>query len=169
MKGVYSLLEDDKRFRIIEEIIKKHNYEPSCLLEIFHIAQELFGCLDRHLLKNISSSLKLPPSYLFGVVTFYNFFRLKHPGEHVITACLGTACYVKGIEDILLAIEKEFNLKRGGTSADGKLSLFTTRCIGACASAPNIIVDGEVISNATVDAVLQTIKSHLKVVEIENR
>lgn len=163
------MLEDDKRIRIIEETMKQNNYEPSCLLEIFHITQELFGYLDKQLLTYISSSLNLPQSHLFGVATFYNFFRLKQPGEHVITACLGTACYVKGVEDILLGIEREFNLKRGGTTADGKLSLFMTRCIGACASAPNIIVDEEVISNATVDATLQTIKSHLKVVEIENR
>ncbi|MCJ7635502.1 NAD(P)H-dependent oxidoreductase subunit E [Candidatus Bathyarchaeota archaeon] len=163
------MLEDDKRFRIIEETMKQHNYEKSSLLEILHITQELFGYIDKQLLMHISSSLNLPPSLVFGVATFYNFFKLKQPGEHVITACLGTACYVKGVEDIILVIERKFNLKRGGTTADGKLSLFVTRCIGACSSAPNIIVDKEVISKATADTVLKTIKSHLKVVEIENR
>jgi bidirectional [NiFe] hydrogenase diaphorase subunit len=103
------------------------------------------------------------------VATFYSFFKFKAPGEHLVTACLGTACYVKGVEEILLAIEREFDFKRGETTADGKLSLFVTRCIGACAMAPNIIVDGEVIGKATKEGVLERIMVLLGGVTTETR
>jgi NADH:ubiquinone oxidoreductase subunit E len=95
---------------------------------------------------------------VYGVAAFYNLFRLKKPGDHVVTACLGTACYVKGVEELVSAIEREFNLERGGSTVDGKLSLFITRCIGACAMAPNIVVDEEVIGKATKEDVLQKIR-----------
>jgi NADH:ubiquinone oxidoreductase subunit E len=101
------------------------------------------------------------------VATFYSFFKLKEPGEHVVTACLGTACYVKGVDEIMQAIERQFNLKRGGSTADGKLSLLVTRCIGACAMAPNIVVDEEVIGKATKEIVTEKIKLALGGVKVE--
>ena len=153
--------EKDKRRELLEKVLKEHNYQESSLLEILHRAQEIYGFLDHDLLMDISGSLNLPPSHVFGVVTFYSFFKLRKPGEHVVTGCLGTACYVKGVEEIMEAIEKEFNLKRGGSTADGKLSLLITRCIGACAMAPNIVVDDEVIGKATTEIVIEKIRNVL--------
>jgi NADH:ubiquinone oxidoreductase subunit E len=92
---------------------------------------------------------------------------MKRPGEHVVTGCLGTACYVKEVEEIMQAIEREFHLERGGSTPDGKLSLFLTRCIGACAMAPNIVVDEEVIGKATKEIVLEKIKQALGGVKAE--
>ena len=149
---------DDKRRIMLEKILKEHGYQESALLEILHNAQEIYGYLDKVLLIDIAESLNLPPSHVYGVVTFYSFFKLRKQGEHVVTGCLGTACYVKGVEQILEAIEQEFNLKRGGSTTDGKLSLLITRCIGACAMAPNIVVDDEVIGKATKEIVLEKIK-----------
>jgi NADH:ubiquinone oxidoreductase subunit E len=116
---------------------------------------------------DISGSLNLPPSHVYGVVTFYSFFKLRKSGEHVVTGCLGTACYVRGVEQIMEAIEQEFKLKRGGSTADGKLSLLLTRCIGACAMAPNIVVDDEVIGKATKEVVTQKIREVLGGVKAE--
>jgi len=110
---------------------------------------------------DISGSLNLPPSHVFGVATFYSFFKLKRPGQHVVTGCMGTACYVKGADEIMQAVEREYNIKRGESTPDGKLSLLVTRCIGACAMAPTIIVDDEVIAKATKEIVLQKIKQVL--------
>lgn len=152
------MFEDDKRLVILEKFIKDNQYQTSALLEILHRAQELYGYLDKRLLALISVRLNLPPSHVYGVAAFYNLFRLKKPGDHVVTACLGTACYVKGVEELVSAIEREFNLERGGSTVDGKLSLFITRCIGACAMAPNIVVDEEVIGKATKEDVLQKIR-----------
>jgi bidirectional [NiFe] hydrogenase diaphorase subunit len=161
------LATDDKRRKMLEKILKDNNYQASALLEILHSAQEIYGYLDKELLMDISGSLNLPPSHVFGVVTFYSFFKLRKQGEHVVTGCLGTACYVKDVEQIMEAIEEEFNLKRGGSTADGKLSLMITRCIGACAMAPNIVVDDEVIGKATKEIVIEKIKQALGGVKVE--
>ena len=158
---------DDKRRIMLEKILKDHKYQESALLEILHSAQEIYGYLDKDLLMDISGSLNLPPSHVFGVTTFYSFFKLRKPGEHIVTSCLGTACYVKDVEQIMEAIEDEFNLKRGGSTSDGKLSLLITRCIGACAMAPNIVVDNEVIGKATKEIVIEKIKTVLGGVKTE--
>ena len=161
------MIRDDKRRALLEKVLKDNNYQESALLEILHQAQEIYAYLDKDLLMDISGSLNLPPSHVFGVVTFYSFFKLKKSGEHVVTGCLGTACYVKGVEQIIEAIEQEFDLKRGGSTADGKLSLLLTRCIGACAMAPNIVVDDQVIGKATTEVVIQKIKDALGGVKAE--
>ncbi len=155
------MIRDDKRRGMLENVLKDHNYQQSALLEILHKAQDIYGYLDKDLLLDISDSLNLPPSHVYGVATFYSFFKLRKPGQHIVTGCLGTACYVKGVDQIMTAVEQEFNLKRGGSTADGKLSLLMTRCIGVCAMAPNIVVDDEVIGKATKEAVIQKIKEKL--------
>jgi len=148
----------DKRRVLLEKVLKEHNFQESALLEILHRAQEIYGYLDKDLLMDIAGSLNLPPSKVYGVATFYSFFKLRKPGQHVVTSCLGTACYVKGVEEIIQEIEKEFNLKRGSSTSDGMLSLVATRCIGACAMAPIIVVDDELIPKATKEVVIQKIK-----------
>lgn len=160
--------EIDNRRLLLEKVLKEHNFQESALLEILHRAQEIYGYLDKDLLMDISGSLNIPPSHVYGVATFYSYFKLKKPGEHVVTGCLGTACYVKGVEQIMQAIEEEFSLKRGGSTPDGKLSLLVTRCIGACAMAPSIVVDDEVIGKATKEVVIAKIKSLLGGTKTEN-
>jgi len=155
------LSKDNNRRLMLEKVLKEHEYQESALLEILHKAQGIYGYLDKDLLMDISQSLKLPPSHVFGVATFYSFFNLTKPGEHIVTGCMGTACYVKGVDEIMQAIEREFNVKRGETRADGKLSLFVTRCIGACAMSPAIVVDEEVIGKATKEVVIKRIKQVL--------
>jgi bidirectional [NiFe] hydrogenase diaphorase subunit len=152
---------------MLDKFMTQHEHRKDALLEILHYAQELFGYLDKDLLTHISVSLNLPPSHVYGVATFYNFFKLKKPGSHIVTFCLGTACFVKGAEDIISTVEKEFGAKRGETTADGKLSLFITRCIGACAMAPNAIVDNAVVGRATPEIVVKRIKSVLGEEKVE--
>ena len=155
------MIKDDKRRLMLEKVLKEHNYQESGLLEILHKAQEIYGYLDKDLLSDISESLSLPPSHVYGVATFYSYFKLRKPGQHVVTGCFGTACYVKGVDQIISAIEQEFNLKRGGSTSDGKLSLLFTRCIGACATAPTLVIDNEVIGKATKEDVIKRIKEKL--------
>jgi bidirectional [NiFe] hydrogenase diaphorase subunit len=157
-----TMLKDDNRKVMLEKVMKEHQYQESALLEILHKAQELYGFLDKNLMAYIANALNLPPSHVVGVATFYSYFKLKAPGEHVVTGCLGTACYVKAVDEIMTAIEHDFNLKRGGSTPDGRLSLFITRCIGACAMAPNIIVDDEVIGKATKEVVLERVRLALE-------
>jgi len=157
----------DTRRGMLEKIMKEHDYQAGTLLEILHKAQNLYGYLSKDLLMELSGSLNLPPSHVFGVATFYSFFKFKPVGEHLVTACLGTACYVRGVEEIILGIERQYNLTRGESTADGKLSLFVTRCIGACAMAPNMIIDGEVIGKATKEGTLEKIRLLLGGVKTE--
>jgi bidirectional [NiFe] hydrogenase diaphorase subunit len=151
-------LKADRRLLILENALKTHKYQKDSLLEILHTPQESYGFLDKDMMIYIADALKLPTSHVFGVATLYNFFKLKKPGMHVITFCLGTACYVKGSEDILKKVETEFLVKRGESTVDGKLSVFTTRCIGACAMAPNVIIDENVVGKATSESVIKRVK-----------
>jgi bidirectional [NiFe] hydrogenase diaphorase subunit len=153
---------------MLEKAMKEHGFKESALLEILHRAQEIYGYLDKDLLMDVAGSLNLPPSHVYGVVTFYSIFKLTEPGEHIVTGCLGTACYVKGVEEIMQAIEREFNVRRGETTSDRKLSLFLTRCIGACAMAPNIVVDGEVIGKATKEVAIVKIRTAMGGVKTES-
>jgi bidirectional [NiFe] hydrogenase diaphorase subunit len=153
---------------MLEKAMKEHEFKESALLEILHRAQEIYGYLDKDLLMDVAGSLNLPPSHVYGVVTFYSIFKLTEPGEHIVTGCLGTACYVKGVEEIIQAIEREFNVRRGETTSDRKLSLFLTRCIGACAMAPNIVVDGEVIGKATKQVAIEKIRTVMGGVKTES-
>jgi bidirectional [NiFe] hydrogenase diaphorase subunit len=161
------MLQNDKRLPLLEKTIKEHGYQKSSLLEILHRAQELYGYIDKDLLTYVAESLGLPPSHVYGVAAFYNFFRLKKPGEHIVTSCLGTACFVKGSEEIIAAVEREFKVERGKSTADGRLSLFITRCIGACAMAPTVVVDDEVIAKATKERVIERVKTLLEGRQVE--
>ena len=147
----------DKRFKILEVHMKKHQFRHDALIEVLHKAQELFGYLEDDLLLFISYKLKLPPSRVYGVATFYHFFTLKPQGEHTCVVCLGTACYVKGAEKVINAIQDKYKIKSGETTADGKVSLLTARCIGACGIAPAVTYDGQVAPKQTAEAALEKI------------
>jgi len=139
----------DKRFKILEVHIKKFQYRQDALIEVLHKAQELFGYLEDNVLRYVAWQLKLPPSRVYGVATFYHYFTLKPQGEHTCVVCLGTACYVKGAQQILAAIEARTHIKAGETTPDNKLSLLTARCIGACGIAPAVVYDSHVAPKQT--------------------
>ena len=135
---------DDKRWRIVETRMRRLGNRPDALIEALHSAQEAFGFLDDDALRYVSDSLSVPPSKVFGVATFYHHFTLKPHGEHTCVVCTGTACYINGAGDILASIREGLGIKPRETTADGKVSLLTARCLGACSLAPAAIVDGEV-------------------------
>ncbi len=149
----------DKRFKLLDVAIKRHQFRQDALIELLHAAQELFGYLDNDVLIYVGRALKVPLARVFGVATFYNFFQLKPPGEHACVVCLGTACYVKGAGQILAAIERSHGIKAGETTADGRLSLVTARCIGACGLAPAVVFDGEMAGKIGPEQVLGRLSS----------
>src|SRR6202142_3619593 len=118
----------DKRFKILEVHMKKHQFKQDALIEVLHKAQELFGYLEDDLLLFVAFKLKLPPSRVYGVATFYHLFTLKPHGQHTCVVCLGTACYVKGANHILAAVQELAGIKAGETTADQQVSLLTARC-----------------------------------------
>lgn len=139
----------DKRFKILEAHIKKFQHRQDALIEVLHKAQELFGFLADDVLRFVAGQLRLPPSRVYGVATFYHFFTLKPPGEHTCVVCLGTACYVNGSGEVLAAVEHRAGIRAGETTADHRLSLLTARCLGACSLAPAVVYDGTVCPHQT--------------------
>ena len=148
----------DKRFKILEAHMKKHQFKHDALIEVLHKAQELFGYLEDDLLLFIAYRLKLPTSRVYGVATFYHFFTLKPKGKHTCVVCMGTACYVKGADKVLAAVEERAKIKAGETTPDGELSLLTARCIGACGIAPAVVYDGTVTPRQTPENALEKVK-----------
>jgi bidirectional [NiFe] hydrogenase diaphorase subunit len=151
----------DKRFKILEAHMKKHQFKQDALIEVLHKAQELFGFLEDDLLLFIAYKLKLPASRVYGVATFYHFFTLKPKGQHTCVVCMGTACYVKGADKLLAAVEAGARIKAGETTPDNQLSLLTARCIGACGIAPAVVYDGTVTPRQTPELVLERVEGWL--------
>lgn len=138
--------------------MKRHQHKPDALIEILHSAQELFGYLDNDLLVYVAQRLKLPLSRVYGVSTFYHFFKLKPNGKHTCVVCMGTACYVRGANSLLTTIEDFAKIKSGETTPDNELSLLTARCIGACGIGPAVVCDGVVMPRQTPETVLGQVK-----------
>jgi bidirectional [NiFe] hydrogenase diaphorase subunit len=144
----------DNRFKLLDAAMKKHRFAADSLIEVLHTAQEVFGYLKPDLLVYIAQGLKLPPSRVYGVATFYHFFTFKPKGDHTCVVCLGTACYVKGADAVQAAVEAfarehpEF----------GTVSVETARCVGACGLAPVAVYDGEVVGNLSADTARDRMK-----------
>ena len=136
---------DDKRWRVVDATMRRHGYAPSALIEALHSAQQSFGYLDEPSLRYVAGSLGVPLSRVYGVATFYHYFSMKPQGEHTCVVCTGTACYIKDSPALLQAIADELGVKPGETTADGKLSLLTARCLGTCGLAPAAVLDGQVV------------------------
>jgi bidirectional [NiFe] hydrogenase diaphorase subunit len=152
----------DKRLKVLDITIKRNQNRQDALIEILHKAQSSFGYLEEDVLIYIAHQLKLPLSKVFGVATFYHLFSLKPSGAHNCVVCLGTACYVKGSSELLDRLAQEMNLHAGETSSDGKVSLITARCIGACGLAPAAVFDGKVCGKQTSESVLAQVKEWLE-------
>jgi bidirectional [NiFe] hydrogenase diaphorase subunit len=142
---------NDKRWKIIAATMRKLGNERYALIEALHSLQQAFGYLDKPGLAYIAASLRIPLSQVYGAATFYNHFTMKPQGEHACIVCTGTACYIKGAGELLKAVFSAEGVKPGETTADGKLSLLTARCFGACGLAPVAVVDGDVIGRITAD------------------
>ena len=136
---------DDRQWTAVDRTMQRHDYQPEALIETLHTAQERYGFLDPQTLGRIADRLGVAPSKVLGVATFYNHFRMQPAGEHTLAVCTGTACHVKGNDRILVWAREQFGLSPGETTPDKRLSLVEVRCVGACALAPVIITDGEII------------------------
>lgn len=152
---------EDKRWRIVIAMMRKHGFKPQALIETLHSAQEAFGYLDDATLRYVARSLAIPQSRVYGVATFYNLFMLKPQGVHTCVVCLGTACYINGAPDILDAIEGVTGIRKGETTPDKQVSLLVARCLGACGLAPAVVFDGEVSGKVDPDAVATQLKEWL--------
>ncbi|NDJ76824.1 MAG: bidirectional hydrogenase complex protein HoxE [Chloroflexi bacterium] len=148
---------DDKRWKMVQGTMRRNGFRPDALIETLHTCQEAFGYLDDEALLFVSRALHVSPSKVYGVATFYHFFNLKPQGEHTCAVCTGTACYIKGAQDIIDTLSEQYDIAPEQTTEDDKLSLMTVRCVGACGLAPAVVLDGEVLGNVTPDQMRQHI------------
>ncbi|HEY7314690.1 MAG TPA: bidirectional hydrogenase complex protein HoxE [Gemmataceae bacterium] len=151
----------DPRFEQLEATMKRHQYRQDALIEVLHAAQKLFGFLEPPLLHFVAQQLKLPPSRVYGVATFYHLFTLKPRGRHTCIVCTGTACYVKGANNLLSAIREAAGIEPGQTTPDGELTLRTVRCLEPCGIAPVAVLDGTVHGHETPATLLAQVKGWL--------
>jgi bidirectional [NiFe] hydrogenase diaphorase subunit len=150
---------DDKRWKIVETRMRRLGDRPEALIEALHAAQEAFGYLDNDALNFVGDTLGVPHSRVFGVATFYSFFTLKPQGQHTCVVCTGTACYINGAKEILAGLDSALGVKPKQTTADGKVSVLTARCVGACSLAPAVIVDGEVRGKVNVNELVAQLEA----------
>lgn len=160
-------LNRDFDYEKIDEIIDRYKTNDSMLIRILQKTQQMIGYLPMEVQSYISERLNIPISTVNGVVTFYSFFSQKQQGKYTIGVCMGTACYVKGAQEVLEAIKEELQIDVGETTMDELFTLKATRCIGACGLAPVITVNDDVygrLSPADIPSILyKYIKTHKKV------
>jgi len=134
---------EDELYERLKIIVQSQRTVPGALIPVLQTTQNLFGYLPDKALRVISKELKLPYSEVAGVVGFYSYFSTTPKGKHTVRVCLGTACYVRGGQDVLKALMKELEIGIGGTTVDRKFSLEVGRCFGACGLAPVIMINDE--------------------------
>lgn len=145
----------------IDAVIAAHQNTRGAAIPVLRLCQDIVGYLPVELIDYISAGLNLPQSEVFGVVTFYSLFSLIPRGRHAIKACLGTACYVKGIREIMNRISSEYDLKEGETSEDRRFSLEAVRCLGACGLAPVVVVDQDTHGGVTPSQVKPLLEQYV--------
>jgi NADH:ubiquinone oxidoreductase subunit E len=128
----------------LDRIIADHRGQPGALIQVLHKAQELLGYLPIEAQERVASGLGVPLSEVYGVVSFYSYFRMVPRGQHTIRVCLGTACYVRGGRKVLAQVQNKLGIAVGGTTDDRNFSLEVVRCIGACGLAPVLAVGGDI-------------------------
>jgi NADH:ubiquinone oxidoreductase subunit E len=142
--------------KYIEET-KGMEHAESYLIAVLHKVQGMFGYLDKEVMDFVAEEMNIPTAHIWGVATFYHYFNLEPIGKHVVSICMGTACYVKGGDKILNTLKSELGISTGETTEDGMFTLQEARCLGACGIAPVIMVDdkiyGELDSKKTIDVI----------------
>jgi NADH:ubiquinone oxidoreductase subunit E len=147
------LVLSQEKFAELKSFIDNNRSETLGLMPVLHTAQEIFGCIPLEVQKFISKEMNVSVADVYGVVTFYSRFSTEPVGDNLVSVCLGTACYVKGSQIILDKFSKELGIKVGETTNDGKFTLSSTRCVGACGLAPVVMINEDVYGKLTPEHV----------------
>lgn len=137
-------MSQEHSYQELDAYIDQLPTKQGALISVLHRAQDLYGYLPQDLQQHIAQKLVIPSSKVFGVVTFYSFLKTEKPGRHPVSICMGTACFVRGAEDVQREFEKELKIKPGQVTEDGIFSLECIRCVGACGLAPVVRVGDRV-------------------------
>jgi NADH:ubiquinone oxidoreductase subunit E len=147
--------EQHEEYRELEKTLQeiKESGGERNLVKILHRVQKIFGHVSREIQIIIAESLGIPLSEIYSVVSFYSLFTTEPRGDTTVEICMGTACYVKGSEDILNKFQEELEITPGEVTEDGKFGLETARCVGACGKAPVVVMDEDVQGGVSVEDV----------------
>ena len=145
---------------------KKKEHPEAQLIAILHKAQGLYGYLEKEVMDIVAEYMEIPTAHIWGVATFYHYFNLAPVGKHIVSVCMGTACFVKGAKEVLEAVKEELGIDKGQTTEDMEFTLQEARCLGACGLAPVVMIDdkifGELDAKKTV-ALIRQVKKNGKV------
>ena len=144
----------------IDEIIDDNKDVAGSIIGVLRECQDVVGWLPVELIDYISDGLNLSRSEVFGVASFYSLFALTPKGRHLIKVCMGTACYVKGIKEVISRIDNEYQVKEGCTTEDRRFSLEAVRCLGACGLAPVVVVNEDTYGDVKADKVIETLNKY---------
>ena len=146
----------------LKAFIAEWKDKPGNLIMVLHQVQQTYGYIPRNIAIEISEQLSVPLAKIYGVVTFYNFFKLQKAGKYIVQVCLGTACYLRGGDDLIKEFEKQLGVGVNATTADGLFSVEAVRCLGCCGLAPVVVVNGEVYGKLTKGDVAGIIEKYRK-------
>ena len=144
----------------IDAVIDAHKAVAGSIITVLRECQNVVGYLPVELLDYIGHGLNLPPSEVYGVASFYSLFSMVPKGRHTIRLCLGTACYVKGIKEVMTRVENQYKVPEGGTSEDRRFSLEAVRCLGACGLAPVMVVGDDTYGDVSADKVIDLLEPY---------
>jgi len=159
MSSIKIKIKKENREKIVEICNRFHN-NPGELINVLHQTQDFLGYLPAEAQEVIAEQLNIPTAKVYGVVSFYSFFSMIPKGKYPISVCMGTACYVRGAKKVLDEFKRILNIPVGQTTPDGKFSLSSLRCVGACGLAPVVLVGEKVYGRVSPDGVKDIIKEY---------
>lgn len=144
----------------VDAIINRHKHTAGALITVLREAQSVVGYFPQELMERIADGMNLPASEVFGVVSFYSLFSLTPKGRHTVKICTGTACYVKGVREVVNRISGKYGIRQGETTDDRRFNLEEVRCLGACGLAPVMVVDDDTHGDVTADSVVALLEQY---------
>ncbi len=154
--------ETEKMTPDLRAFIEEWKDKPGNLIMVLHKVQQTYGYIPREIAIETSELLKVPLAKIYGVVTFYNFFKLQKAGKYIIQVCLGTACYLRGGDDLIKEFERQLGVGVNATTPDGLFSIEAVRCLGCCGLAPVAVVNGDVHGKLETKDVASIIEKYRK-------
>ncbi len=166
---MFNVKEEDIRLdKELYDFIKENKDKKGNLIMILHKVQEHYGYIPREVAISISKILNIPLAQIYGVATFYHLFKLRKPGKYIIQVCMGTACYLKGGEDMLKELENILGIGVGGTTSDELFSIEAVRCLGCCGLAPVLKIGDDVYGRLTKEQLPEIIAKYRAKMEDNN-
>jgi NADH-quinone oxidoreductase subunit E len=145
---------------VLDEVISENRDKPGATMVVLTLTQERLGYVSPEMQRYIAGELDIPLSHIYGVLTFYSFFRMSPIGRHQISICMGTACYVRGGPTLVEKFQQVLGVAMGETTEDDRFTLEVCRCVGACSQAPVVMVDDDVVGRVQPQDVAKLLRQY---------